>query len=105
MKSPLSRYAQLAIGMIAVLAGGCAELHSSESALNPAGPQAQRISHLAWLFIWICVGAYILTMLALLGAFVRRHPKDDVPDLNPDLRREKRIWTVVSGCIVATVVI
>src|SRR4051794_6366950 len=53
------------------LAGCAGELHSDESALSPAGPQAGRISGLFWLFFWVCVAVYVLVMLFLLLAFKR----------------------------------
>jgi cytochrome c oxidase subunit 2 len=85
-------------------------LHSDESALDPAGPQAQRISSLMWLFIWICIGVYVLVMLTLLGAFLHRRRGNtaphtgDTPITEPDPVREGHLWSVVSGSIVITVI-
>lgn len=101
----------LFIAPLATVFPGCRELHSNESALNPAGPQAQHISHLTWLFIWVCVVVYVLVFLTLIAAlFRRRHGQaadaqmGGPPITEPDLHHEKRMWTVVSGCILVTVV-
>ncbi len=88
---------------------GCApELHSSESALNPAGPQAERLSSLIWLFTWVCVVVYVLVMAALVGAFVhRRHgaaAADDNGPIEPEPHYERRVWSVVAVAIGVTVV-
>jgi cytochrome c oxidase subunit 2 len=95
-------------GAFAVLAGCSKELYSPESALNPAGPQAQRIASLTWLFIWVCVVVYVLVMLTLAGAIVhRRHGKSMVPTnehFEPEPESEQRIWKVVFGAAAITVV-
>jgi cytochrome c oxidase subunit II len=94
----------------AVLLTGCAaDLHSSESALDPAGVQAHHISKLIWGFGGLCVVVYVLVMIVLLGALVHRRrgqtaTGDDTPITAPDPEREGRIWTVVFSSIVITVV-
>src|SRR3954471_5463407 len=73
-----------------LLLTGCAtELHSPESALSPAGPQAARISTLLWLTIILCGVIYLAVMVALVGSVLHRRrgqtmgPTND-PVLQPD---------------------
>jgi cytochrome c oxidase subunit 2 len=93
-----------------VLLGGCAgELNSSESVLNPAGPQARHIGWLTTLFLWVCLVVFVLVMLFLAGAFLHRRrdltlPPGDEPITKPDPVRERRLWTVVFSAIAITVV-
>ncbi|MFN7931454.1 MAG: cytochrome c oxidase subunit II, partial [Blastocatellia bacterium] len=42
-----------------------------QSALDPAGPQAERLSHLWWLMFWVCAVIYVLVMSALIGAILQ----------------------------------
>ena len=44
---------------------------SIQSVLNPAGPQAERIEHLWWIFFWTCAVVYVLVMLFFFAAVVR----------------------------------
>lgn len=88
---------------------GCSkDLSSPESILHPAGPQADRISHLTWLFLYVCFAVYALVMLFLLGALLhRRRGKAMVPTdlpLEPEENSEKRTWTTVFTAIVVTVI-
>src|SRR4051812_40373783 len=105
------RSSQCAVAALTLLliAGCSAELHSAESALDPASPQAHQISSLMWLFIWVCVAVYAIVLLVLLGTFVRRRhgvamvPVND-PITEPDPHHERRVWSVVSGAIIVTVI-
>jgi cytochrome c oxidase subunit 2 len=95
--------------LVGVVAGGCAgETASSESVLNPAGPQSRQVGHLTWTFIWVCLTVYVLVMIFLIGAMMHRRKDQTMgpsqePITHPDAARERRIWTVVTGAIIITV--
>lgn len=90
------RLASLSTSLAASLAlSGCAALHTSESALNPAGPQAQRTAGLMWLFLSVCAVVYVLVMLFLFGALLRRPASTPDPLTHPNPQRERRIWIVI----------
>ncbi len=61
---------------------------------SPAGPAAAAIANLSWLFLGVCAFFYVLTMLALVWAIVRRRrPSDDDP------ATARRLGLVVGGTI------
>jgi cytochrome c oxidase subunit 2 len=53
-------------------AAGCA-VPERQSALDPAGVQADRIHGLWDLYLWVCVVVYLLVMAFLVTAIVRRN--------------------------------
>jgi len=107
---PIHRHFRHALiaGTTILLAGCAKDLHSSESALNPAGPEARHIASLTWVFLWVCVAVYVIVMLVLIGAILhRRHGKAMEPTndhFEPDPVREGRLWNVVFGALAVTVV-
>jgi cytochrome c oxidase subunit 2 len=89
---------------IAVLAGvvlmaGC-ESNRFQSALDPAGPQALEIWKDGARLLWICIAAYVVTMLFLLVAVARSRSDRD---LGADPVRHRRMTRVVAGGTVVTV--
>jgi cytochrome c oxidase subunit II len=52
--------------------------------LDPAGPQAERIAHLYWVFFWVCAIAYLLTIAYLIAAVVKARRR-----LDPDSTEER----------------
>jgi len=97
-----------AAALLTAVAGCARELHSSESALAPAGPQAQRIATLTWMFMGVCAVVYVLVILALFGALLhRRKASLNLPNndpVEPDMQGEKRTWTTVLTCTGITVI-
>jgi len=99
----------LAAALLLAIPGCARELNSTESALDPAGPQGQHITSLWWLFFWICVVVYVLVIVMLCGAFLHKRkgqamtPGSD-PITKPDEEHEQRMWRVVFGAIVVTVI-
>ena len=53
----------------------------SQSVLHPAGPMAERILGLWDLMYWVCAAVFVLVILALLAAVLRRRPsiEEDLP--------------------------
>jgi len=82
----------------------------SQSALDPAGPQAGRIISLWWLMFYVTGAVFLIVMAFLVGALVRsrrphRGEASDVPDVKPEPARERRMSHVVLTGIALTVVI
>jgi len=75
---------------------------SIQSALDPAGPQAGRIAHLFWLFTWVCVAVYVITLVFIAIAVVRgrRNAEPDVSEA-----REHSLKIGVTAASVLTVLI
>jgi cytochrome c oxidase subunit 2 len=71
---------------VAAWACGCA---GPQSALDPAGPQAQRIGALFWGYFGVSVGVYLAVATAIVLALVRRGSRRRVqPLLAPNEARE-----------------
>jgi len=108
----------LAAGFACVLLSGG---YGPHSALDPAGPQAQRIATLWWLFFWVCTVVYILVLLVLFIPTLRRRrsttgeltagvspapgPASDAPVTRPDPASERLTSTVVGTAVGITTVI
>src|ERR1051325_2186815 len=52
--------------------GGTAPVSSIQSALAPASPQAARLAHLWWIFFWVCLAVYVLTIAFFAWAIASR---------------------------------
>jgi cytochrome c oxidase subunit 2 len=74
-----------------------------QSALDPAGPQAERIGDLWWLMFWVCTAVFLLVVAATLGAVLRRGQGSDAPGPIPPESRRK-MTRVVAGVLGVTVV-
>src|SRR5215208_3463870 len=73
----------------------------SQSALDPAGPQAGRISGIWWLMFWVCSAVFVIVMAFLLFAVFRPRPKVEVARD----KTERNMTRVVAGSVAVTVVI
>src|SRR5215210_3772719 len=83
----------------ASLLSGCAGV---QSALDPAGPQSQRIGNLWWLMFWVCSVIFVLVMGALWHA-VRRGRGREASDSTPPT--EQRITKIIAGALAVSAVI
>jgi cytochrome c oxidase subunit 2 len=85
---------------------GC---RGAQSALDPAGPQAGRISQLWWLMFYVCSAVFLLVSLAVLYAIFRRRKgaenNSDAPDISPEPKREERMIRVVLVAVGITLAI
>jgi cytochrome c oxidase subunit II len=99
-----------AAAMISLLTG-CTGV---ESVLDPAGPQASRISRIWWLMFAVCLVIQILIIIfASIPTLRSRREQDGTggpngaprPTLDPEPNDERRMTRVVLGAVVATVVI
>jgi cytochrome c oxidase subunit 2 len=101
--SRASRYlvaGRLYAGLVATVAllTGCGGV---QSALDPAGPQAARISDLWWLMFAVCTAVFVAVIGVLLYAVLlaRERPNAATPEA------ERRRAVAVGGAVAATVVI
>jgi cytochrome c oxidase subunit 2 len=81
-----------------------------QSVLNPAGPQAGRISRLWWLMFYVCSAVFVIVIISVLVAALRSYRKqdDDVSDaqhITPEPQSERRMAGVVTGALLVTGVI
>ena len=82
----------------ALYSPGCTGM---QSALDPAGPQASRISDLWWLFFAVCTVVFLLVIGFLLYAVGRRRREGQLEEPQAERRRV----TAVSVAVAVTIVI
>jgi cytochrome c oxidase subunit II len=83
-------------------------LANAQNALAPAGPQAQSIGSLWWMFHWIFWAIWIAVVVCMfIAIFKNRTPQDHPlqPEVKPDPAGEKRVGVVISILTGITVVI
>jgi cytochrome c oxidase subunit II len=84
-------------------------LLSAQSVLDPAGPQAGRISRLWWLMFYVCTAVFVIVLAAISMAVYRSRQKRgaafDPAHITPEPRSEQRMTRVVTGAVLATGVI
>jgi cytochrome c oxidase subunit 2 len=83
----------------ALLLGGC---ERQFSALNPAGPQAERISDLTWLMVWMGSAVYVLVIGTMLYAAWRAHRRAESLG-GPEV--ERKLHLRVGAAVAVTLVI
>ena len=80
-----------------------------QSALAPAGIQASRVSHLWWIYFWILTAIFAIVAVCILLAILRARPGSlPLPPNEPielSAAGERRVSTIVIGCVIASVVI
>jgi len=63
-----------------------------QNVLQPAGPQAGRVSHLYWFIFWITTVMYVLVIGAMLWSFIRHKREASAAE-------EKSVTTLVGGMV------
>ncbi|MDQ3821117.1 MAG: cytochrome C oxidase subunit II, partial [Acidobacteriota bacterium] len=86
-----------------------------QSAIDPAGPQANRISKLWWLMFYVCSAVFVLVILATLAAVVRSRSRQskvarvekitEEPKLAQSSPEEQRMTRTVQGAVAVTVLV
>lgn len=103
------RYGNRVRGVLALAWTACATACGGiQNAINPAGPQADRLSHLWWLMFYVCSIVFVLVMLALLFAVAKRTQGAHAPTaplLYPAAEQERRKRNVVISALTVTVAI
>jgi cytochrome c oxidase subunit 2 len=78
----------------------------NQSVLHPAGPLAERILGLWDLMYWICAAVFVLVILALLAAVLRRRPRiEDEEDLPGPPEGQRRLFQVIGAATAVTVLL
>jgi cytochrome c oxidase subunit 2 len=92
--------------LISLAAAGCTGT-DRQSAVDPAGTQAERIHGLWNLFLGVTTAVYLLVMAALGYAVLRRRPRaaSDEPVTAPPVDRELRKGIAVTAAVLATAAI
>jgi cytochrome c oxidase subunit 2 len=91
------------LGLLAApLLGAC---RGAQSILDPASSQARDLDRLWWLFLGINGAIYVLVMIALVTAIVRRRRPGGDPDPEPAPAGERRHALVVATCALASVLV
>jgi cytochrome c oxidase subunit 2 len=82
---------------------GCNSMHS---ALSPGGAFADKLADHIWFFTWLCTAIWVLVMVVLAVALVRRRSASEwqAEPLAIDERRDRRAIRVVAGAVAATVI-
>src|ERR1041385_7474890 len=80
----------------------------SQSALDPAGPQAGRIIGLWWLMFYVTGAIFLIVIFFLVVALLRKRRTregdgENAPITRPDANVERRMSRVVLACVAATV--
>ena len=91
---------------LTVCLNGCGGA-SIQSAVNPAGPQADRLSHLWWFMFWVCGVVFVIVIVFTLLAVAKRAAGDaqmSPPILQPSLS-EGRHRSVVIAAVAITIAI
>jgi cytochrome c oxidase subunit 2 len=78
---------------------------ASSSALDPAGPQANHIADLWWMFFWITASIYTLVIAAMLITLRRRNTGASDQLIGPNPKVERGAMIAVSTCVAITAVI
>ncbi len=91
----------------ALLLTGCAG--HQQSAVDPGGPQADRIADLFWFFVWPLTAVFVIVLGLTLWSLVRRHRGIEQEPLEtthlPSEKTETKLTRVVTGATIATVLI
>lgn len=78
----------------------------NQSVLHPAGPMAERILGLWDLMYWVSVGVFVLVILALLAAVLRRRERiEDEEYLPGPPENKRRLFQAIGAATAVTVVL
>jgi cytochrome c oxidase subunit 2 len=96
----------LVLASAAALADAGCTGSDRQSALDPAGVQAERIHGIWYLYLWVTAAVYLAVMAVLVAAVVRRsRAGSDRPITAPPLHKELRKGLVVTAATVVTALI
>lgn len=96
------------IGSVLLLAAGIVHARS-QSALEPAGPQAEHIFHLLSWFFWILATIFVIVVVLTIWALTRRHRGIEQEPLEhvhiPSRETEQKLFRAVAGGVAASLLI
>lgn len=98
--------------LMSALLAGCRG--GVQSVIDPAGPQASRISKIWWLFFYVTTAVFLIVIvflfLAIYKGRLRKETRLATPEVEekpghaPDPHREQRMTRAVMGAVVITVI-
>lgn len=83
----------------------CAGCRGAQSALDTHGPNAGQIESLIWFFVYICTVVWVLVMIGLAVAVLRRRRTAHTDPLEERPRADRTATYAVSGLIAVTAII
>ncbi|HJT16833.1 MAG TPA: hypothetical protein VJ853_05580, partial [Thermoanaerobaculia bacterium] len=63
---------------------------ADQNALHPAGPQAERLHELWWIFFWTCAAFYVALVGSFIAAWIRAR-RNPVAEETPETERKHTI--------------
>jgi len=95
-----------ALGAMLTLAG-C--IGPQQSAVDPAGAQADKIAALWWFFLWLLTSIFVIVMALTIWTLFRRHRGIEQEPLEgthrPSEETERKLTRIVTGATILTVLI
>lgn len=100
--------ARAALGLLALVCAGCAAVGGAgdslqQGILRPAGEGAQRISDVWWFMFAVGGIIYVIVMIALVGALLRR--RNSEADVHAPETRGSRMFVLISGAAIPAVIL
>ena len=84
-------------------------IHNRQSAIDPAGPQSDRVNSLWWGFFWLLAAIFIIVMVLTVITLMRRQRGIDVDRLETEHKgteqSEAHLRRVITGATITTIVI
>jgi cytochrome c oxidase subunit II len=84
--------------LVAISLSSCGGVQTS---INPAGPQAQKLSSLWWFMFYVCAAVFVAVMIALLVAIAKRTRADQPgePIVHPEPGPERKRRNIVIAAV------
>src|SRR5690242_20729928 len=105
---PKSKFFNLTAMLLLVALSSAACDNGIQSALNPAGPQANRLNDLWWLMFYVSSIVFVLVIIAMFVAVKKRSTDDagaTAPVLQTSAEQERRMRNVVLTAVIVTAAI
>ena len=94
---------RLGLALLPIIATGLTAYGRVQSALDPAGPDAARISRLWWLMVIVCTAVFLLVLAFLLQGIYRARRRDAAA--NDDQSRERMTRAVTAATTVTVLIL
>jgi cytochrome c oxidase subunit 2 len=88
---------RLPLALLPIIATTLPAYGRVQSALDPAGPDSARISHLWWLMLIVCTAVFLLVLAFMLQGIYRARRRDAAATDDQAKRRMTRAVTVATG--------
>jgi cytochrome c oxidase subunit II len=94
---------RLGLALLPIIATGLTAYGRVQSALDPAGPDAARISRLWWLMVVVCTAVFLLVLAFLLHGIYRGRRRDAAA--NDDTARQRMTRAVTAATTVTVLIL